>query len=498
MADVRLPYPALVVLVGPSGSGKSTWAAQHFGTFEVVSSDALRGVVGEGERDQRAGTDAFDVLDLIVERRLKRGLLTVVDTLGMDAKRRAAFREVAARFDVPCHAVVFDTAAGDCRRRNKATGAVPPPVLSAQLKRWPQVAADVAAEPFAAVHTPGAVTIVPSAFLTAPAARARQQEDPVPLRFGLQIPRFEPLGDASALGGNLVAVARAAEQVGFTSLWVMDHFLQIPQVGREWEQMLDSWTTLSFLAAATNSIRLGPLVTGITYRNVGHLAKIAATLDVLSDGRAICGLGAGWFEREHKAYGWSFPPLRERYALLEDALQALRVLWGPGSAPFEGRTISLPETICYPRPLQGHLPILVGGSGERRTLRLVAQHADACNLFGEPDVVRHKVAVLQRHCTEVGRDPAEVRVTHLSTALVGEDRGDLDRRVRAVLGDNPTAAAVVRVNGATVDDHVGRFRELSDAGVQTAIVSLADCSVEAVQRFGRVISAFEGQHTEAW
>ena len=177
-------------------------------------------------------------------------------------------------------------------------------------------------------------------------------------------------------------------------------------------------TTLAYLAGVTERIRLGTLVTGITYRNLAHLAKIVATLDVLSGGRALCGLGAGWFEREHDLYGWAFPPLRERHARLEDALQLLPLMWGPGAPRFEGRTVTVSEAVCYPRPLQERIPILVGGSGEKRLLRLVARHADACNLFGDPDNVRAKLAVLHGHCAAEGRDPAAITVTHLGAARV--------------------------------------------------------------------------------
>ena len=491
MERVRLPYPCLVVLAGPSGAGKTTWADAHFEPGQVVSADRLRALVGEGEKDQRAGTDAFELLDLIIDKRLRRGLLTVVDTLGMDAKRRGAYREAAARHGVECHAVVFDTPAAECRRRNKSRDGVPPAVLSAQLARWPGVTAAIAEEPFTAVHGPADVMIVPRAFADTPRALTHHMEAPVPLRFGLQIPRFEPLGDAADLRVNLAAVAHAAEEAGFTSLWVMDHFVQIPQTGREWEQMLDSWTTLAFLAAHTERIRLGPLVTGVTYRNVAHLGKIAATLDVLSGGRVVCGLGAAWFEREHAAYGWPFPPLRERFARLEDALEVLPLLWGPGTPSFAGRDVAVAEAICYPRPLQERIPILVGGAGEKRTLRLVAQHADACNLFGGPDTVRPKVEVLHAHCSDVGRDRSQVLVTHLSTVLVGDDEADARARTAALKPSGMSLDAfAARVNAAAVDDHVGRFRQLADAGVQTAIVSLADVSPEAVKRFAAVISAF--------
>src|SRR3954467_2869125 len=279
------------------------------------------------------------------------------------------------------------------------------------------------------------------------------------LAFGLQLPRFDFPGHPGATRDALASAARAAEEAGFTSLWVMDHFLQIPQVGREWEDMLDSYTTLGYLAGVTERIRLGTMVTGITYRNVAHLAKIVATLDVVSGGRAMCGLGAAWFEREHRLYGWEFPPLRERLDRLEDALQLLPLMWGPGSPRFEGKTTVVEEATCYPRPLQERVPILVGGSGEKRTLRLVARYADACNFFGDAEQVRHKLRVLHEHCAAVERDPGEINVTHLG-----------------------------RPPDATIEEHVGRFRELAEAGVQTAIVSLSDAG--AADSFRDVIEAF--------
>jgi alkanesulfonate monooxygenase SsuD/methylene tetrahydromethanopterin reductase-like flavin-dependent oxidoreductase (luciferase family) len=212
----------------------------------------------------------------------------------------------------------------------------------------------------------------------------------------------------------------------------------------------------------------------VTYRNLAHLGKQVATLDVLSGGRAFCGIGAAWHEREHELYGWEFPSAARRYELLEDALELLPVLWGAGAPRYEGRTVTVPEAVCYPRPLQERIPILVGGSGERRTLQLVARHADACNLFGEPDVVRRKVAVLHRHCEAEGRDPSEITVTQLSEAAVIDPGGD---RYGAVVG--------------TVEEQVGRFRALADAGVQEVFVALhEDGTTEQVQRFGEVIDAF--------
>ena len=462
-----------MVLVGATGAGKSHWAAQWFAPDQVVSSDRLRAVVGAGEDDMRASKDAFEVLELIVAKRVRRGLTTVVDTTGLDAKRRAAWLALAERHGVPAHAVLFEVDARTVRERVRGSG-VPSKVVTTQLRDVEAVGEALRSEPFAAVHAPGPVELVPPAFLGAPDAAARQRDNPRVLAFGLQVSRFDFPGHPGTTGETLAALARVAEEVGFQSLWVMDHFLQIPQVGREWEDMLESWTTLGWLAGVTERIRLGTLVTGIAYRNIAHLAKIVATLDVLSGGRAECGIGAAWFEREHRLYGWDFPPLRERYARLEDALELLPLMWGKGAPAFEGRTLSVAEAICYPRPLQERIPILVGGSGERRTLRLVARHADACNLFGNPDVVRHKVAVLHDHCAAEGRDPGAITVTQLAPARVieaGEERA------------GPGAASA--------EEHIGRYRELAEAGVQTAIVGVGDADgPESVARFAPVLAAF--------
>ncbi|HEX6422480.1 MAG TPA: TIGR03560 family F420-dependent LLM class oxidoreductase [Acidimicrobiales bacterium] len=462
-ATVRLAEGSLVVLAGPPASGKSTWAARHFPSHQVVSSDALRAVVGTGEHDRRASKDAFDVLDMVIERRLRRRLTTVVDSLGTDAARRRRWVAAAERAGVPAVAVVFDTDPAVCRARNRARPrSIPSRTMTSMLARWPTERDALQGDGFAAVHPPGDVAVVAPDLVAAPAAAARQEERPMTLEFGLQIPRFTWPGGAAAIRDRLSEVAAAAEEAGFASIWVMDHVMQIPPVGPHWEEMLDSYSTLAFLAARTRTARLGTLVTGVTYRNIAHLAKIVATLDVLSGGRAECGIGAAWFQREHRAYGWPFPPLADRYAMLEDALELLPLMWGSGAPAYAGRTIEVAEAVCYPRPLQQKVPILVGGSGERRTLRLVARHADACNLFGDPATVRRKVAVLQQHCANEGRDPAEIRVTILSTA------------------DAPT-----------VEDHVGRYRQFAEAGVQTAIVSFPDLGDPAVlARFGEVIQAF--------
>jgi len=463
------------VLVGATGAGKSHWAAAWFAEGQVVSSDRLRAAVGLGERDQRASRDAFEVLDLIVAKRLRRRLTTVIDSTGLDAGRRATWLAMAARHGIRVHAVVFDTPAAVVRERNRARrAAVPGRVVSAQLREAAGVAERLAEEGFAGVHAPGPVDLVAPGLLGALDSARRQREDPRVLEFGLQVSRFDFPGHPATTPATVGEMARAAEEAGFTSLWVMDHFVQIPQIGREWEDMLESHTTLAYLAGVTERIRLGTLVTGITYRNIAHLAKIVATLDVLSGGRARCGIGAAWSEREHALYGWDFPPASGRYARLEDALELLPLMWGKGSPRFEGRTITVEAATCYPRPVQERIPILVGGSGERRTLRLVARHADACNLFGDPATVRHKLDVLRAHCAREGRDPAAIEVTHLGPARVVEP------------GEPRTGPGA-----ATAEEHVGRLRELAEAGVQTAIVALSDADGPAsVRRFTEVVSAF--------
>jgi alkanesulfonate monooxygenase SsuD/methylene tetrahydromethanopterin reductase-like flavin-dependent oxidoreductase (luciferase family) len=233
----------------------------------------------------------------------------------------------------------------------------------------------------------------------------------------------------------------------------------------------------------------------VTFRNVGLLAKAIATLDVLSGGRAICGIGLGWYEREHRAYGLDFPSASERYRLLEDVLGALPKLWGPGAKPFAGAVLDLPETIGYPRPIQARIPILLGGGGEQRTLRLAARHADAVNVMGTIDVVRRKIEVLHRHCTSVDRDPAEIRVTVLAPTLLGTDRRELRSLVehlRPRQGDPARYAA--SVNAATVHDAVDRFRALAEAGVDEVIVSLPDLGLDTgadadpITRLGSVIA----------
>ncbi len=491
--EIRLPTACVVVLVGPSSAGKTTWAEAHFAPNQIVSSDRLRAVVGAGEDDQRASEDAFVLLDEIVTRRLARKLLTVVDTTGLDDTRRAWYLEQARAAGMPCFAVGFAVDPDVCRERNRAKPrSVPQKVLNSQLSRWNRVRARLDDEGFDGVYLAAPAAVVPESMVAASQALTRQETTPASLRFGLQISSFTWEGGPATMGADLASIARVAEETGFSSLWVMDHFRQIPQVGPEWHDMLDGYTALAFLAGVTDRLSLGTLVTGIGYRNPAHLGKIVASLDVLSGGRAVCGLGIGWFEKEARAYGWDFPPVRERYALLEDTLELLPLLWGPGSPEYRGRVIHVPEAMCYPRPLQERIPILIGGSGEKRTLRLVAEHADLCSLFGEPDTVRHKLAVLVDHCSAVGRDPEAIEVTHLGGALVAPDRRSLAETLDRLRASHQSAEQLAEVlNAGTVADHVGRFRELAEAGVQHAIVAVPDAAdLDSIRAFGGVIDAF--------
>ncbi len=487
----RLPVPCLVVLIGPSNAGKSTWAAEHFAPDEIVASDRLRAVVGHAEDDLDATDDAFALLDTIVGHRLRRGLTTVVDTLGLDDERRAGYRRVATEHGVPCVAVAFDLPAETGRARNRERAhPLPANALKQQFARWAEVRGRLEGEGFDRVLAPVPVRQVP-AHLAEPVGRQTPAAGPTAaVRFGLHLSAF-PWED---IADGLATTATAAEAAGFDSLWVMDHVRQIPQVGRDWDPMLEPYTALAWLAARTTRVTLGALVTPVTFRNVGLLAKVIATLDVVSGGRARCGLGLGWYEREHAAYGWAFPPVPDRYDLLEDTLEALPKLWGPGSKPFEGRTLHLPETIGYPRPLQERIPILVGGGGERRTLRLAARYADAVNIMGDRDVVRRKVAALHRHLDDLGRDHEEVSVTHLAPTLIGADHHELTALVDRLRPRRQAATAYrAAVNAGTVEDQVDRVGELAAAGVTEVIVSLPDLGHDGtapIDRWAPVIAAF--------
>ena len=486
--ELKLPAPSLVVLVGPSGSGKSTWAAKHFARTEVVSSDALRAVVGAGEDDQSASPAAFDVLERIVDERLRRGLTTVIDTLGLHDESRARWISKAREAGIPVYAIVFETPAAVCEGRNRSRERpIPVTVLRRQLARFKETTNHLEDEGFDGVHRETPVATVSPTVARTHAATRGSAGDVSGHSFGLIVSRMDwPDGDR---GQQLASIARRAELAGFRDIWVMDHFRQIRGVGRPWEDLPEAYTALGFMAGATSTIRLGTLVSSVTHRPPILLGKMVATLDVLSAGRAICGLGIGWDDEEHAAYGIEFPAVATRYAILEETLEMLSLLWGKGTPEFHGEHIDSSELICYPRPVQDPIPILIGGGGEKRTLRLVARHAMACNVFGDPARVAHKAAVLSRHCEEIERDPAEIEVTHLTTALASTDRKDLRDRVGRLRDRNTTAESYMeRNNAGTVDDLTELFAAYGASGAGHSIVAIPDVVADgSIEAFAGVI-----------
>jgi F420-dependent oxidoreductase-like protein len=233
------------------------------------------------------------------------------------------------------------------------------------------------------------------------------------MKLAIHFPNFNLPGGPAALGPTLAATARAAEDGGCSTFTLMDHWFQMELFATSEDPMLEGYTGLGFLAGQTERITLGLLVTGVTYRHPGLLAKIVTTLDILSQGRAQLGIGAAWYEREHLGLGVPFPPVSERFERLEEALQIVHQMWSDDDGPYKGKYYQLAETICSPRPIQTPAPkIQIGGSGERKTLRLVARYADSCNLFAaDQAVVAHKLDVLAGHCEAEGRDPATIEKT---------------------------------------------------------------------------------------
>jgi len=286
------------------------------------------------------------------------------------------------------------------------------------------------------------------------------------MKLGLQIPYFTWPGGPAELGPKLGEIARTAESAGYDSLWVMDHHFQIPMVGAAELDMLEAYTTLGFIAGQTSRVGLGTLITGVTYRHPGILIKEVTTLDVLSGGRAWLGIGAAWFEREHLGLGVPFPPLRERFERLEEALQIANQMWSDdNNGAFEGKHYKLAETINSPQALSKPRPrIMVGGGGEKKTLRLVARYADACNVPGMgPDEVRRKFDVLRQHCEREGRNYDEIQKTVITVMNVGPD-------------------------GSMAGQFVDQLGRLAEAGVQTAIGALIGVeNVKPIEIMGKEV-----------
>jgi F420-dependent oxidoreductase-like protein len=314
---------------------------------------------------------------------------------------------------------------------------------------------------------------------------------PSPMRVGLQIPNFNfPGVGPEDLLDTLTGVATTAESSGFESVWVMDHLNQIPGVGPIDNWMLEGNVALAALAARTSKAHLGLMVGGVTYRNPALLAKQTTTLDVLSGGRAILGLGAAWFEYEHRAFGYEFPPLRERFERLEDALRIARAMFTEDEATVAGTHHHVESVVNRPRPIRRDIPIMVGGSGERKTLRMVAEYADASNVFGDVERARHLVGVIERHCESVGRDPAEITKTKLATLVIGPTREQADAKLQWLrdrgMREERIASVVIAGDPDEVAEQVGAFL---GAGLDGLIVNMPDVQdLESVALAGSTLA----------
>ena len=286
------------------------------------------------------------------------------------------------------------------------------------------------------------------------------------MRIGLQVPSFTWPEGTAGIGPKLAEIGRTADEAGFASLWVMDHFFQIEVVGDVEEPMLEGYNALSFLAAVTQRAKLGTLVTGVHYRYPGLLVKTVTTLDVLSGGRAYLGIGAGWNERESRGLGVPFPSTRERFERLEEALQIAHQMWSGEVGSYEGEHYRLAETLNSPQALsEPQPPVMIGGMGEKRTLRLVAQYADACNLFayGGSGLIRHKLDVLRGHCEDMGGDYEEIERTALGTVNLGDE-------------------------GMSTEEVIGLCQEMSEAGIQHLIFNMPNVhEVKPLVTFGEEI-----------
>jgi len=317
------------------------------------------------------------------------------------------------------------------------------------------------------------------------------------MQFGLQHPNFNfdydaqsNNGDTSQIADSLRNLVTRAENIGFDSFWVMDHFHQIQFVGRPEEPMLEGWTIISMLAGITTKIKPGTLVTGIIYRYPSVLAKVAATLDVLSKGKLYMGIGAGWNEQESLAYGISFPSNQERMLMLEEAIQIIRKMWTEEPyASFNGKYYQIHNAYCNPKPIQKPSPpILVGGSGERKTLKIVAKHADACNLFGSPETVRKKLDILKEHCKTVGRDYDSILKTKLGAIIIDDNSDMVKNRVRETFRGIPEEQIKEFVIYGTPEDVLRQIEILEQVGIQYLIVDLEPSrEVEALDTFANKV-----------
>ncbi len=307
----------------------------------------------------------------------------------------------------------------------------------------------------------------------------------VPMRFGYQNPSFLwPDRAPYEIFEHTRAKAQQVEELGFHSFWVMDHLIQIPGVGAPDEPFLEGWTTLAALAPLTRRLRLGILVTCIGYRSPALLAKMAAGVDIISRGRLIMGIGAGWFEEEYKQYGYDFPAPATRIRQLAEGIQIIKAMWTTSRATFGGRFFRIKDAILEPKPVQKpHPPILVGGSGEQLTLRVVARHADAANLFGAPPTIAHKLDVLRSHCEKVGRDFKEIEITKTDSIILARTRGKVQEKLRRVgWADRPYKG----ISG-TPEECIEQVRAFQALGVTHLIVNVPGNDEESLALFAQEV-----------
>ncbi len=487
-AATAVPDPAVVVLIGPSGSGKSAWAAANYLPREIVSSDQLRAVVGSGEHDLDASADAFALLDQIVSARAGRRLTTVIDTLGLDPARRqhylargqeswAACRRGALRHRrgaVPA-AQSGPAAAGARGRARRAAG--PPRDVADQL----------GAEGFDAIVRPAAAAVEPAHSPGSRAAATEQQHRPAQLEFILQISRFSWADDPAAW---LTSVALAAAETGLHGIALMDHLIQIPQVGRPFEPIPEPWVTLGFLAALDTRLRLGTLVSPVTFRPPGIVAKTAATLDVLSGGRAFCGIGAGWWDREHAAFGLPFPPPADapEFAGSRDRDAARSLAAGHQAVSRRTREPAGDHLLSAPGVPDP------GDRGRQRRPDAAArrppgrrlQPAGRCRGAG-----RAAAGTQTRTASSRAGTRREVAITVLDVPVLGRDREHAAALVGALRGRTSAAVFARRHHAGVAADHIGRYRQLADRGVSTVFIALPDLTgPDDLSRLAPVVSAF--------
>jgi F420-dependent oxidoreductase-like protein len=311
-----------------------------------------------------------------------------------------------------------------------------------------------------------------------------------PITLDLHLPNFNyPDTPPERLFGKLVEIAQAAEASGFSSVTVMDHLHQIRGVGPRENYMLEGNTILGGLAAATKTVSLGLLVGGVIYRNPALMVKATTTIDIISGGRAVFGIGAAWNDEESHAYGIDFPPLKERFERLEDALNIARLMFTQSESSYAGKHYTIDGALNNPQPLRGDIPILIGGSGEKKTLRMVAQYADACNVFGDVAQVKHLMGVLEGHCERLGRDMSQITKTRNGGFLAGRTQEDAERKRDALLESGvltPERLPNTMIGGP--DELARQAQEFKDAGVDGLTGSIPDVwDLESVALVGEIV-----------